>query len=192
MGGNTWAAYQCYGDPDWRFVVDAARRAAAVHVVRRRVRGHGVVEGPGAGARDACRQEQVSEGGGAGTADEDPAPGSAIRGSAGGDIGEVAEGVRTRMGRSRRPSGSDQVVHPRHSPQTTARRRSSCSSSSATCAPGRPGKRRNTRSAHSLAMQRGLPAARRRASRRMQRPRPRIATRRSRSETPHWTRPALK
>ena len=20
MGGNTWAAYQCYGDPDWRFV----------------------------------------------------------------------------------------------------------------------------------------------------------------------------
>jgi len=28
MGGNTWAAYQCYGDPDWRFrspTVDAAQ-----------------------------------------------------------------------------------------------------------------------------------------------------------------------
>ncbi len=24
MGGNTWAAYQCYGDPDWHLVVDAA------------------------------------------------------------------------------------------------------------------------------------------------------------------------
>jgi hypothetical protein len=24
MGGDTWAAYQCYGDPDWRFVVEAA------------------------------------------------------------------------------------------------------------------------------------------------------------------------
>ena len=24
MGGNTWAAYQCYGDPDWRFVVAMA------------------------------------------------------------------------------------------------------------------------------------------------------------------------
>jgi tetratricopeptide (TPR) repeat protein len=23
MGGNTWAAYQCYGDPDWCFVPDA-------------------------------------------------------------------------------------------------------------------------------------------------------------------------
>jgi CHAT domain/Lecithin:cholesterol acyltransferase len=22
MGGNTWAAYQCYGDPDWQFVAD--------------------------------------------------------------------------------------------------------------------------------------------------------------------------
>ncbi len=24
MGGNTWAAYQCYGDPDWRFVPPSA------------------------------------------------------------------------------------------------------------------------------------------------------------------------
>ncbi len=24
QGGNTWAAYQCYGDPDWRFVKDGA------------------------------------------------------------------------------------------------------------------------------------------------------------------------
>ena len=24
MGGDTWAAYQCYGDPDWHFVVEAA------------------------------------------------------------------------------------------------------------------------------------------------------------------------
>jgi len=24
LGGNTWAAYQCYGDPDWRFLRDGA------------------------------------------------------------------------------------------------------------------------------------------------------------------------
>jgi hypothetical protein len=33
MGGNTWAAYQCYGDPEWHFkrdVADAQRPAAAL------------------------------------------------------------------------------------------------------------------------------------------------------------------
>jgi CHAT domain-containing protein len=31
LGGNTWAAYQCYGDPDWRFVAEApdAQRPSA-------------------------------------------------------------------------------------------------------------------------------------------------------------------
>ena len=59
MGGNTWAAYQCYGDPDWEFRPGTARRAAPPEGPRRRVRRNRIARDARARAAEHRRGQRV-------------------------------------------------------------------------------------------------------------------------------------